>query len=300
MLKKVLITGGTGLIGFKIIEKLLYKGYEVNCLTRSKKNSNHDFLKYFIWNPGEGTADEKAFDAINYVINLAGAGVADKRWTTSRKKEILNSRVDSIKTLHKYLNGKKVEVFVSASAIGYYGNTSNKKVGEDFKPGNDFLAEVCVKWEKVADEANAYSERIIKIRIGVVLDKNEGALPKLITPIKNFVGAPLGNGEQYVSWIHIEDLVNLFIYSVRNQLATGAYNGVAPNPVTNEKITKVIAKKLNRSLWLPNVPSFVLKVLLGEMADVVLNSCNTSSKKIESSGYSFSYTTIESAITELM
>jgi uncharacterized protein (TIGR01777 family) len=187
---------------------------------------------------------------------------------------------------------------MSASAIGYYGDRGDKLLEEDSAPGNDFLAQVCIEWEKAADEGKLFGLRVVKLRTGIVFDKADAALAKMAMPVKYGVGAPLGSGKQWVSWIHLEDAIRIYLFALENELE-GAFNMAAPNPVTNKALTAAIAQVLNRPLWLPNVPRFILKLMLGEMSDAVLGSIKVSSGKIQSSGYTFKFPELADALKNI-
>ena len=299
---RVLITGATGLVGQAIVKVLHQKGIPVNYLTTSKEKitSTEDF-RGFYWNPSKDEIDLDCFDNVQAVINLAGTNIA-KRWTPDHRRKVLSSRINSLRTLKKGLEkskNKEVECLVSASAIGIYPNSISEYYDEnETKVDDGFLGEVVQKWEAEADTFEKLNIDVAKIRIGLVLSKDGGALPKMAMPIKNFVGAPLGSGEQWQSWIHIDDLAQMFVFAVENNLK-GVYNGVASNPVTNTKMTKELAKILERPLWLPNVPAFLLKTFLGKMSTLVLASQRVSSKKIEEEGFSFQYVNICQALKSL-
>ena len=299
---KVLITGATGLVGQAIVKVLHQKGIPVNYLTTSKeKITSTENFQGFYWNPSKEEIDLDCFDNVQAVINLAGTNIA-KRWTPDHRRKVLSSRINSLRTLKKGLEkskNKEVECLVSASAIGIYPNSISEYYDEnETKVDDGFLGEVVQKWEAEADTFEKLNIDVAKIRIGLVLSKDGEALPKMAMPIKNFVGAPLGSGEQWQSWIHIDDLAQMFVFAVENNLK-GVYNGVASNPVTNTKMTKELAKILERPLWLPNVPAFLLKTFLGKMSTLVLASQRVSSKKIEEEGFSFQYVNICQALKSL-
>ncbi|MCA0957904.1 TIGR01777 family oxidoreductase [Muricauda ruestringensis] len=299
---KVLITGATGLVGQAIVKVLHDKGIPVNYLTTSKNKitSQEDFQGYY-WNPSKGEIDLDCFKNVQAIINLAGTTIA-KRWTPNHRKKVLLSRINSLQTLKNGLeqsNNKEVECLISASAVGIYPDSISDFYDEtETKVDDGFLGDVVQKWEAEADSFQQLDIDVAKIRIGIVLDKDEGALPKMSQPVKNFVGAPLGSGDQWQSWIHIEDLAQMFVFAVENNLK-GIYNGVAPNPVTNTKMTKELAKILDRPLWLPNIPAFLLKAILGKMSALVLSSQRVSSKKIEEEGFTFQYVNICQALRSL-
>jgi hypothetical protein len=299
---KILITGATGLVGSRISQFLINRGHKVNFLTtRLSKTKNSKNVKGFFWNPKSGEIDKNCLEGVSTIINLAGASVA-KRWTASHKASILNSRLDTLNLLHSTLEksaGHKVEQLISASAIGVYPHSFKKLYEESETTLNDgFLGDVVQQWEKYADKFETLGLRVAKIRIGIVLSKNGGALEKMAKPIKSYVGAPLGSGKQWQSWIHIDDLADLFLFINEKKLA-GVYNGVAPNPVTNSRLTKDIARKLRKPILLPPVPGFMLKLILGEMARIVLSSQKVSSEKIENEGFRFEFKDVYDALSDI-
>lgn len=299
---KVLITGATGMVGQELVKVLHQNNVYVNYLSTSKeKLVSKDNYKGFYWNPNSNEIDIKAFDGVTVVYHLAGATVAN-RWTSSYKKEILDSRIIPTRLLFSTLenNPNQVKQFISASAIGIYPTSLGAIYNEENKGVDDsFLGEVVQKWESEVDAFKKLNILVTKIRIGIVLSEKGGALPKMVTPIKLGVGAAFGSGKQYQSWIHIEDLVNMFYYAQVSEL-NGIYNAVAPHPVTNATMTKEIAKVLKRPLVLPNIPKFVMKMILGEMYILVFSSQSVSALKILNEGFQFKYATIEKALNDLL
>lgn len=389
MTKNILITGGTGLVGQKMTEKLLAKGYTVSYLTRKKNgidsleyktplslfeviegteaklsakalgkrlaqdlavtnidqfldpqtglptqverheillNKGHvlteydiesileskipsisvqkenAYIKLYEWDVAKNYIEEDAIKSADYIIHLAGAGVADESWTAARKKEVLESRTLSTKLLAEKISTvpNQVKAFVSASAIGYYGlDTGNTPQYENSESkAKDFLASVVKAWE--AEIFKVKNIRTAAIRIGVVLSKKGGALEKIAQPVRLYAGAALGNGRQYISWIHLDDLCEIFIKVLEDTTLSGIYNGVAPLPVTNETLTKEIGKALGKPILPVNVPAFVLKLMLGEMADIVLGGNRVSSEKIEKTGFKFQYKEVAKALQDLL
>jgi uncharacterized protein (TIGR01777 family) len=294
--KSILITGGSGLIGKLLTQALLEKGYQISHLSR--KPGNNPNVKTYLWNVAKNEIDEHCIDGIDIVVHIAGAGIADKRWTPKRKKELIESRTQSIGLIYGIIknNPNKVSAVVSASAIGYYGNQGNELMTEESSPSNDFMGECCVAWEKAVDEGKALSLRVVKFRTGVVLDKKGGALPQMALPVKFGVGAAFGKGRQWIPWIHWQDVIDMYLFGIENIHLTGVYNMVAPNPVTNKQLMKALAKQLFRPLWPLKVPSFVFKLLMGEMSVVVLGSTKVSAQKIENEKFVFKYPELRGAL----
>ncbi|WP_027124527.1 TIGR01777 family oxidoreductase [Gelidibacter mesophilus] len=300
---KVLITGATGLIGKEIVKRCHEEHISVHYLTTSKeKIKSDDNYKGFYWNPKEDILDAACFQGVDAIINLAGASIA-KRWTKSYKKTIIESRVQSLSCLKNALS--KVEdhhitQIVSASAIGFYPDSFTKYYEESCTPASPtFLGEVTTVWENAVDEFSDLGLFVSKVRIGLVLDDKEGALPQMVKPIKLGLGSAFGSGDQWQSWIHIYDLSGIFVHLIQNELE-GIYNGVAPNPITNTELTKAIAKTLNKPLFMPNIPKFTMKLALGEMHILLFESQRVSSKKIEESVFDFTYSNIHPALEAIL
>ncbi len=298
MEKHVLITGATGMIGKKLVPTLVEKGYKVSMLSRRAKPLPN--TRVFLWNVADQTIDTGCFEGVTTIIHLAGENIASKRWTQERKQQILRSRTDSTRLLYKGLAScsHNVEALISASAVGYYGDRGDEILTETSQPGDNFLAKCCVKWEAAVDEGALQNLRIVKLRTGFILDKKDGGLPLMALPVKAFVGAPIGSGKQWIPWIHIQDMVNLYIHALENQLQ-GVYNATAPNPVTNTTFTRNIAEILGRPVWPINVPEALLKTAMGEMSTVALSSTNTSAQKVLDSGFTFKYTHLQDALTAI-
>lgn len=294
----ILITGGTGFIG-KELKAVLQDNYNLKFLTRAASSGD----KYH-WNPSEGVIDENAFLDIDHIIHLAGNGIAEKRWNTARKKEIYASRIDTADFLRDELStkGLKIKSFICASGISYYPNqTSGKRYTEEDAPGSEFLCDVCIKWEAAAQKfrTNGLAEKVVSLRIGVVLGNGGGALQRLVTPIKFFVGAPIGTGKQAIPWIHRTDLCRMIAHCL-DQNKNGVFNAVAPTQDTNTSMTKTIAKVLNKPLFLPNVPAFVIKALFGEMSILILECSPISSDKIQKAGFEFKFKELDSALRNIL
>lgn len=257
-------------------------------------------VKTFYWDVPKHKIDDACVDGVDLIIHLAGEGIADKRWTDERKKAIVESRTESIRLIYDLLKKKpnKVKSIVSASAIGYYSDRGDELLTENSAPGTDFLADCCIQWEAAVDEGQQLGLRITKFRTGVVLD-DKGALPKMAAPVKWYVGAPLGSGRQWIPWIHVQDVIDMYLFAIGHENFSGVYNMVSPNPVTNRQLTKAIAKKLHRPLWLPEVPAFLLKLFLGEMSAIALGSTKVSAQKIENAGFKFQYPDVAAALKEI-
>lgn len=304
----ILITGGTGLIGSALSKLLLDNGHQVVILSRGQRASNHPNLLYSKWDVKAQTIDAKAVAQTDYVVHLAGAGVADEKWTKERKKEIVESRTESSALLIKALREipNQVKAVVSASAIGFYGDDEKRSARkraftEDMRPDKEFLAETCRLWEESIEPVQAMGKRLIKLRIGIVLSNDGGAFPEFKKPVRFGIAAVLGSGKQVVSWIHIHDLCHLFLFVMENENVQGVYNAVAPEPVRNKELTLLLAQKMKGRFFVHmHVPVFVLKAMLGEMSVEVLKSATVSCDKIRTQGFSFLYPTIETALDDLI
>lgn len=299
---KVLITGATGLVGQELVVQCHAEGYDVHFLTTSKnKLVSESNYKGFYWNPKVGEIDENCLKDVSVIINLAGASIS-KRWTSSYKQEILDSRTDTLNTLYHLLSElpeHQVTSFISASAIGIYPNSlDNYYEEEEISVDNSFLGEVVTAWEHKTNEFKALGLKVSKVRIGLVMSAKGGALPEIAKPVRLYAGAAFGSGEQWQSWIHITDLARMFIFIAENNLK-GVFNGVSPNPVTNNRLVKEIAKILEKPLFLPNIPKFVMQTILGEMSYILFASQRVSSKKIEKEGFVFEYQNICKALEDI-
>jgi len=294
----ILLTGGTGAIGSCLTELLLEKGYSVSHLSRSPGKDPR--VKTFLWDVAKGEIDANCIQGVDTIIHLAGAGIAEKRWTEKRKKVLIESRAKSIGLIYSLLREKphQVKSVISASAIGYYSDRGDELMTEDSPPSNDFLAKCCMEWELAVDKGKDLGLRIAKLRTGVVLEKG-GALAAMDKPVRLGLGSPIGSGKQWIPWIHLEDVVNIYLLAIENPEFEGVYNMVAPNPVTNEQLTKSIAKLLHKPLWLPNVPAWALKLALGEMSTVVLGSTKVSAQKVQDAGYAFKFPRLEEALKSI-
>lgn len=300
-MENILITGGTGVIGTRLTELLQQAGYSVSYLSRSAGKPNG--IKTFIWEPAKGQMDEDALLDADYIINLSGAGVFDHKWNKEYKEEILASRVNATHLIYEKLKAKRKspKAFITASAIGIYGADTGLNVNTEESPaGDDFLSQVCKQWEVAANYMESLGIRTVKIRVGIVLSRKGGALEMLEATVKRGAGSALGSGKQIVSWIHIDDLCHLFIKALKDDSMSGVYNGVAPNPVTNEELTKTLGEVLHKPIILPNVPSFALKLMLGaERAESVLGSSKVSAEKALKTGFKFEFGQLKPALTDL-
>ena len=304
----ILITGGTGMIGKSLTEALLEKNYKVIILSRkiSKQQPVTGNLSYAEWNIAGQTIDKEAIARADYIIHLAGEGIADKRWTKKRKQEIVDSRVKSGELLVKVLQEipNKVKAVISASAIGWYGADTvipnPKPFTEDDPADSSFLGATCQQWENSTEPVTQMGKRLVKLRTGIVLSKEGGALKEFERPIRFGIATILGNGRQVISWIHIDDLIRLYIAAIEDDHMRGAYNAVAPKPVSNKELMLQLAHTKKGKFFIPvHVPSFALKIALGEMSIEVLKSATISCDKIHYSGFTFLYPTIEAAIKNL-
>ncbi len=299
---KILITGATGLVGKELVKLCLKKKYTIHFLTtRKDKIVAQENVKGFYWNPKEQEIDVSCLDGVEVLMNLAGASIS-KKWTTTHKKAVLESRIRSVQLLHQLLseNTHQVRQFISASALGIYPSSLTKKYDESSNEvSSSFLGEVVDAWEKEVDTLSSLDLKIAKIRIGIVLSKSGGALIEMIKPIKLGAGAAIGSGKQWQSWIHVHDLAKLFLFCAEKEL-TGVYNAVASHPVTNKEMTRAIAKQLKKPFILPNVPAFMIQLMLGEMSAIVLESQYLNNDKIKDRGFEFTYKSIETALKECL
>ena len=300
--QKLLITGATGLVGKALVYQCLADGYTVHYLTtRKSKIVSQTNYKGFYWNPQENKIDIGCFEGVEVILNLAGSSIA-QRWSNAAKASILSSRTEALSLLHSNIETHKFPVkhIISASAIGIYPDSKTRYYDEKFQ-GTDasFLRTVVKYWEGSLKPFQSLGVKTTALRIGIVLDTQEGALPKIMAPIKHYFGAALGSGDQWQSWIHIDDLVRLFMFVLESKLE-GVYNAVAPNPVKQIELTKLIAKILQRPLVLPNVPEFALRLILGEMGAIALESQRVCAAKIQEAGFKFNYLELEPALEDLM
>ena len=283
----ILIAGGTGMIGSFLSEKLISKGHQVHILSRHPQANSQP--PQFWWDLKTENVDPNAYTGVEAIVNLSGAGVADKRWTEVYKKQILESRTKSAQILLKNIpSNSHIHTYVSASGVAAYGiDTGDKWMSEESPYDSDYLAQVVKSWETEALKAEEKGIRTVCLRTAVVLSGKGGALPKMALPIKLFLGSPFGTGNQYFPWIDIEDLTCLYTLAIESPSMRGIYNAAAPNPVTNREFTESLALHLHRPLWIPNVPAWALKIAVGEMASTLVGGNKVSSQKALDTGFVF-------------
>ena len=297
----ILITGGTGLVGRHLCRKLKEKGYNISILSRANKQDTE--IPTYVWDIDNKEIEKEAIETADYVIHLAGANIGDKRWTSKRRQLIIDSRVKTGELIFDKTKESKIKLkaFISASAIGYYGTiTSDKIFCEADPPSNDFLGGTCRQWEQSAGRFEELGIRTVKIRTGVVLTKQGGALAKMITPVKIGIGSAIGNGKQYLPWIHIDDLCGIYIKAIEDTQMNGTYNAVAPDQKTNRDFTRILARVLKKPFWFPDVPAIAMKIMFGKMSEILLKGSRVSSDKINAAGYNFLFPVLENALTDLV
>ncbi len=299
---KVLITGATGLVGTELVSLLLKKGISVHYLTTSK-NIISDQLNYkgFYWNPNQGIIDINCLINVDAIIHLAGASIS-KRWTNSYKQEIIESRILSSNTLFKALkeNPNQVKQIVSASGTAIYPNSSTQLYSENSKAiDTSFLGNVVTKWEESVDKFQILNIKVCKIRTGIVLSEKGGALLEMLKPIKLGIGSAFGSGKQMQSWIHLNDLAKMYYFAIEHSWE-GVYNAVSPNPISNTDLTKAIAKILHKPLFMPNIPQFMMKLILGEMHILLFSDLKLSSQKALDAGFVFEYPILEKTLSNIL
>ena len=300
---KILITGATGFVGSKLTLKLLSQGHEINILTRQESkveaSLKHTNLKIFEWNPETERPPTESLIGINGVINLMGENIAGKRWSLEQKEKLRSSRINATLKLVEQLNqsSSSLDFFISSSAVGIYPVNTDEVFDENSKLGTNFLAKLCIDWESAAMTFHK-TKRTIIIRTGVVLEKHGGALQKMLPPFQLGLGGPIGDGNHFMSWIHLDDLVNIFSEAVNNSAVSGVINGVAPHPVNNFDFTKELGHALHRPTLFP-VPEFMLKLMFGEMSSVILDSQKIVSKRLVEIGFKFQYPDVKQALEKI-
>lgn len=297
--KKILITGGTGFIGSYLCTELLKQGHFISIITRSPEKYSEEQsknLRYIAWDDNLS----KAMAETDVVINLVGESLFGKRWTDSVKKSIYNSRIESTRKLAEAMKNSdsKPELFISVSGISIYGDSGGKLLDESSPPGDDFLAHVCKDWEKESKKAEELDVRVVNPRLGIVMEKDGGFLQIMKLPFLFFVGGPIGDGKQYVPWVHMDDLVRALIYPIENKELTGPYNVCSPQPEPMNRLAEALGNVLNRPSFF-RVPEFVMKAILGEAAQPALASLNVQPKVLQISGFEFKFEDVEEALADI-
>lgn len=291
-MKKILIAGGTGFVGKQLIDFLVGKGYSIHVLTRKPSANSTENICFFRWDVERQYIDKKAFEGVEILINLTGANIGEKRWSTDRKKEIIDSRIKSINLLYQYISENKfpINTFISSSAVGFYGAvTTEKTFAETSESGNDFLASVCQKWENAALKFNDLGVRTVILRKGIILGKDGGMVKKLSPLAQLGINVSLGSGEQYLPWIDIRDLVRLYDFILSNTQLKGIFNAVATEQITMSDLSKALLQAFGKKSFLPNAPAFVIRLLFGEMAVMLLEGSKVSNEKLKTTGFIFEF-----------
>lgn len=299
-MKTVLVTGGSGLIGKALIKKLLAENFKVRVLSRSPKPE--DKVKSYKWDIKNEYIDPEAIKGIDSIIHLAGASIGEEKWTKKRKAEIVNSRVNSANLLFKALsnNSQRLDSFISSSATGFYGAISVDHIFEENDPAHDdFMGKTCLVWEEAADQFTSLADKVVKIRTGLVLSKTGGVLSRLNPLVNYYLGSPLGSGKQYMPWIHIDDLTSIYLKALTDNNFKGTFNAVAAEHINNKEFMSELAGSMGKKIFLPAVPEFVLKIVLGEMAIIVTKGSRVSSNKLREHGFQFEYPNFRQALDSL-
>jgi len=302
MKKNVLITGGTGFVGKQLTQLLIANGYSVSVLSRNKKQSSTD-ITYYTWDVEKQIIEKESVLKADYIIHLAGENIAGKRWTNKRKEAILSSRELSARLIFDTLqqSNTKIEAFITASAVGIYGAINGRAIcNEEMQAAYDFLGLTCQKWEAAAEPFEKNGIRTVMLRTGLVLGANEGLLAKLTPVFKWKLGAPLGSGKQYMPWIHIDDLCKMYLEAISNPKMSGPYNAAITDDTTNEVFSNTLAKVLGYSIWLPNIPAFLIRLGLGEMSKLLLTGRRVLNAKIRALGFEFTHTNLEDALKDCL
>jgi len=293
----VLLAGGSGFLGARLAEMLREKGYAVRVLTRSPRGAGQ-----FAWNPAGGAIDDRALEGVDFVVNLAGSNIAGKRWTAARKRDLVESRVQSARTLRSAFErtGLRPRAYLSAAAIGYYGNSGERWMTETDAPAGDgFMVDCCRQWEAAADEVATLGIRTVKLRIGIVLAKEGGALVEFVKPLRLGVGAYFADGQAWYSWVHRDDVCRFFIWALENPAIEGVFNVAAPHPVRNKDLVTAIAKAMRQPAVFVPAPAFAMQLALGEMSAVILNSNRVAADKALQAGFQFQYADIAGALEQI-
>lgn len=299
---KALVTGATGFVGPRLLSRLERRVVLSRNVDSAKKKLSAYLPEVYAWNTEKQPAPAEAFRGVEAVFHLAGDPVAEGRWNAEKKRKLVDSRVLGTRNLVDTLLKlpEKPKVLVSASAVGYYGDRGEEVLTEAASPANDFLADLCVQWEREAQRAREAGIRVVTIRIGIVLGKGGGALAKMLLPFQLGIGSPLGSGKQYMPWIHIDDLADLMVFAAEHEKLSGPVNGTAPNPVTNREFTKTLGRVIGMPTFFPNVPGFALSLAVGEFGQILLHSQNAIPQAAQEAGFEFAYPDLESALENVL
>lgn len=300
-MKKILIAGGTGFVGKRLVSFLAEQGYVIHVLTRKSMDHPSENIQFFKWNIEQQYIDKKAFDGVDVIINLTGANIAEEKWTKNRKQEIIDSRIKSINLLYQYVseNHLKINTFISSSGVGVYGAVTTAKIyRETSEMGSDFLASVCQIWETAAMKFQDLGARTVILRKGVIMGKEGGMLQKLTPLAKQGISVSLGSGKQFMPWMDLRDLVRLYALILSNPEFCGVYNAVATEQITMNDLSKTLLKSFGKKSFLPNVPAFIIRLLYGEMSVMLLEGSRVSNEKLKSTGFSFEFDTIEKSLSQ--
>lgn len=300
MKKRILITGGTGLLGSLLTEDLQSQGHKVSILSRNPSHVKN--VDAFYWDVDKGEIDTKCLDGVDVIIHLAGEGIADKRWTATRKQSLIDSRVKSIQLLYQAMSAgaTTATTIISASAVGYYGDRGDAILAENSARGAGFLAELCEQWEEAVDHGFELGLRVVKFRIGLLLTKKGGVLQPFKTMVSGFTAMKFGDGQQWHSWIHAEDMIRMFSWAMEQKTVKGAFNATAPTPVKNKEMIKTIATILKKPFWPLTIPAILFNLLLGKRSELLLASNRTSSLKVQDAGFVFKHPFLENALRSLL
>lgn len=297
---RILVTGASGLVGRGLIHRLVSQGLKVNTLSR--KYVPQQGVRPYVWDVGRDSMDPEALNGVAHIVHLAGAGVGEKRWTEQRKREIIESRTRSAQILFDSCVAQGIipATFISASGINLYGTATTSNIHSESDPAGDgFLADVCVRWEEAADRFIDLGTRVVKFRTGVVLSNDGGALPTMAQPMRLGIGAAIGTGLQWMAWLHLDDAIRAYRHALTNESLRGAYNLCAPEHVTNTQFTHQLALSMHRVLLMPKVPAVVLRLAMGEMAEMALEGSRADSSRLIATGFSFRYPTLRQALDQI-